>query len=53
MLVDIKGFKCQIIVKLLLIKHKENGDAELTPISFDSATKTVTYSKYMFDNVFS
>ena len=40
-----KGFKYQIIVTLLLCKHKQNGDIEYAPVYFNSATKTVINSE--------
>ena len=36
---EIKGFKYQITLKLLLRKHKENGGIEFTPVYFSSSTK--------------
>ena len=48
-----KGFKYQIKVKLLLCKHKMNGDIEHAPVYFNSATKTVINSdKYDLDKSF-
>ena len=38
---EIKGFKCQITVKVLLRKHKKNGGIEFAPVYFNSTTKTV------------
>ena len=50
---EIKGFKYQITVKVLLSKHKENGDTEFAPVYFNSTTKTVINSaKYMLDKSF-
>ena len=50
---EIKGFKYQITVKVLLSKHKENGDIEFAPVYFNSTTKTVINSdKYMLDKSF-
>ena len=50
---EIKSFKYQITVKVLLSKHKENGDIEFAPVYFNSATKTVINSdKYMLDKSF-
>ena len=40
---EMKGFKYQITVTVLLCKHKENGDIEY-PVYFNSATKTVINS---------
>ena len=33
---EIKGFKYQIAVKVLLRKHKGNGDIEFSPVYFNS-----------------
>ena len=41
-----KGFKYQITVKVLLKKHKQNGDIEFAPVYFNSVTKTVINFKY-------
>ena len=50
---EIKGFKYQITVKVLLRKHKGNGDIEFVPVYFDSTTKTVINSdKSMLDKSF-
>ena len=47
-----KGFKYQITVKFLLIKHKENGDMEFAPVYFNSTTKPVINSDYDIDKSF-
>ena len=49
---EIKGFKYQITVEVLLSKHKENQDIEFAPAYFNSTTKTVSNSKYMLDKSF-
>ena len=41
---EMKGFKYQITVTVLLFKHKENVDIEYAPVYFNSATKTVINS---------
>ena len=41
---EMKGFKYQIIVKVLLCKCKGNGDNDFAPLYFNSATKTVINS---------
>ena len=47
---EIKGFKYQILVKVLYKKHKENGGMEFAPVFFNYTTKTVINSdKYMPD----
>ena len=48
-----KGFKYQITVKVLLSKHKENGDTEFAPVYFNCTTKAViNINKYMPDKYF-
>ena len=47
-----EGFKYQITVKVLLSKHKVNGDMEFPPVYFNSTTKTVINSKYELDSSF-
>ena len=50
---EIKGFKYQITVKVLLSKHKENRDMEFAVVYFNSTAKTVINSdKYMLDKSF-
>ena len=50
---EMKGFKYQIRVTVLLYKHKMNGDIEYSFVYFNSATKTViNYDKYDLDKSF-
>ena len=49
---EIKGFKYQVTVKVLLSKHKENGDIEFAPVYFNSITKTVLNLEYDLDKSF-
>ena len=49
---EIRGFKYQITVKVLLSKHKVNGDIKLAPVYFNSATKTVINFEYDLDKYF-
>ena len=50
---EMKGFKYQITVTVLLYKHRINGDIEYSPVYFNSATKTVISSdKYDLDKSF-
>ena len=50
---EMKGFKYQITVTVLLCKHKMNGDIEYAPVNFNSAIKTVINSdKYDPDKSF-
>ena len=44
-LYEAKGFKYQIALKIMLQKHKPNGEIEFTPVYFNSTTKTVTNHK--------
>ena len=41
---EIKGFKYQITVTVLLSKIKTDGNIEFSPVSFNSTTKTVINS---------
>ena len=41
LLAEIKGFKYQIILKVLLSKYKENVEREFAPVYFNSTTKIV------------
>ena len=38
---ELKGFKYQITVEVLLKKYKHNGEIEFRPVYFNSVTKTV------------
>ena len=38
---ELKGFKDQIIVEVILKKYKHNGEIEFRPVYFNSVTKTV------------
>ena len=49
---EIKGFKYQITLAVLLSKYKENTDREFAPVYFNSTTKRVINSKYDFDKSF-
>ena len=49
---QIKGFKYQITVKVLLRKHREYGDIEFASVYFNSTTKTVNNYKYDLDKYF-
>ena len=41
LLIEIKGFKYEITMKVLLSKHKENGEREFTTIYFNFTAQTV------------
>ena len=49
---EIKGFKYQITGKVLLRKHKGNGDKEFAPVCFTSTTKTIINFYYILDTSF-
>ena len=49
---EFKGFKYEITVKLLLKKHKGNGDIEFAPVYFNSINKIVINFKYDLDKSF-
>ena len=46
---ELKGFKYQITVEVLLNKYKLNGEIEFRPVYFNSVTKTVT--NHIFNDV--
>ena len=47
-----KDFKYQIIVQVLLSKHKGNGDIEFSPVYLNFTTKTVINLRYDIDKSF-
>ena len=49
---EIKGFKYQITVKVLLSKYKRNEDRQFAPVYFDSANKTAINPEYMLEKSF-
>ena len=49
---EIKGFKYQITVKVLLKKYKPNGEIEFTPVYFNSLTKLVINHRYKLNKSF-
>ena len=49
---EMKGFKCQITVQVLLRKHNENGGIEFSPVYFNSTTKIVLNLEYDLDKSF-
>ena len=52
LLEEMKGFKNQITVNVLLSKQKGNGDIELAPVYFDATTKRVINLKYDLNKSF-
>ena len=49
---EIKGFKYQITVNILLSKNKDYGHMEFAPAYFNSTTKTVTNSEHDLEKSF-
>ena len=49
---EMKGFKYQITMTVLLYKHKTNGYTEYSPVYFNATTKTVINSEYILDKSF-
>ena len=49
---EIKGFKYQITVEVLLKKYKHNGEIEFRPVCFNSVTKTVTHQIFKLEKSF-
>ena len=49
---EIKGFKYQITVDVLLKKHKHTGEIEFRPDYFNSVTKTVPNHIFELENYF-
>ena len=49
---ELKGFKYQIIVEVLLKKYKHNGKIEFRSVSFNSVTKTVTNHIFKLEKSF-
>ena len=49
---EIKGFKYQITLKVLLKKYKPNGEIEFTPVYFNSLTKLVINHRYKLNKSF-
>ena len=49
---ELKGFKYQINVEVLLKKYKHNGEIEFRPVYFNSVTKTVTNYILKLEKIF-
>ena len=52
LLLELKGFKCQITLCILLIKVKNSGLIEYSAVYFNSLTKTVIGDDYFLDQCF-
>ena len=46
LLIELKGFKYQIILSILLSKMKNSGEIEYSPVYFNSLTKMVISNKF-------
>ena len=49
---ELKGFKYQITVEVLLKKYKHNGEIEFRAVYFNSVTKTVTNHRFQLESSF-
>ena len=49
---EMKCFKYQITLKVLLEKYKPNGEIDFTPVYFNSLTKLVIYHRYKLNKSF-
>ena len=52
LLKEMKGFKYQITVKILLKKYKPNGEIEFAPVYFNSWKNTVINSRFNLEDSF-
>ena len=52
LLIELKGFKYQITLAVLLSKMKNNCEIEYSPVYFNSLTKTVISDNYKLDQAF-
>ena len=52
LLIELKRFKYQITLAVLLIKVKKSGEIEYSPVYFNSLTKTVLNNKFKLNQSF-
>ena len=52
LLIELKGFKYQITLAVLLNKMKNSGSIEYSPVYFNSLTKTVINNNFKLDQSF-
>ena len=52
LLIELKGFKYQITLAVLLSKVKNSNETEYSPVYFNSLTKTVINFSYKLDQSF-
>ena len=49
---ETKGCRYQITVNILLKKYKSNEEIEITPVYFNSSTKTIMNNKFKLEHAF-
>ena len=49
---ELKGFKYQITLEVLLKKYKHNGEIEFRPVYFNSVTKTIANHIFKLEKSF-
>ena len=49
---ETKGFKYQLILRVLLKKYKPNGEIQFRPLYFNSTAKTVINHRFRLENSF-
>ena len=52
LLIELKGFKCDINLAVLLSKMKNTGSIEYSPVYFNSLSKIVINNKFKLDHSF-
>ena len=52
LLIELKGFKYQVTLAVLLSKVKNSGETEYSPVYFNSLTKTVINNKFKLNQSF-
>ena len=52
LLIELKGFKYQITIAVLLSKVKNSNETEYSSVYFNSLTKTAIYDDYKLDQAF-
>ena len=52
LLTEAKGFKYQIMLKVVLKENKPHGEIEFRSVYFNSTTKAVTNYKFKLENSF-
>ena len=52
LLIELKGFKYQITLSVLISQVKNSGEVKYSPVYFNSLTKTVIGDKFKLDQCF-